>query len=241
MKYLAITAVLMLFSNNSFSLETVEISYGTAVDKRGGIVYREKHTSRFFNGQLQNLKTEYFSNEGGAFGSINSNFVKNSFVPNYQFEDNRHGRLAGVKWQKNDVIAFAKGKKRSDRKEKNFVVNKNTVAGQGLHNFIRQHIDDFAKSTKHFKTINFLIPMNQDVYTFRVRTKEVDKAKGVVKVRIEAESWLFRLVAPHIDVIYEIKSRRLLEYKGPSNLLSDNKKQMNVTISYKYPVNVARN
>ena len=236
---LVVKVLLTICLTGSWSLASLEkeVSYGTAYNESGEIVYKEKHTSEFYQGKLQNLKTEYFLKESNeSFGSIDSNFVKNSYVPSYKFIDNRHGRRAGIKRFDNQVLAYAKESESSIEEEKPFKLEKNTVAGQGLHNFLKVHLKEFVRDINQEKKVSFLIPMNQDVYTFRIRSKEIDKEKGFVKIRIEADSWILRWVAPHIDVTYEIISGRLIEYRGPSNLLTNDKKKMNVRIAYEYPV-----
>lgn len=212
----------------------IENSIGRATNSRGELVYIEKHASQFSQGQLQRLKTEYFTEDSVKFGSIQSDFTLNEYVPNYSFEDSRHGRQAGVTWHNSHVIAYAKKEKDTPKQQKRFAVTKETVAGQGLHNFLRKNIDEFVKKPKLKQKVNFLIPMNQDVYSFRVRVKELKKQNQQIVLRIEAESWLFRLISPYIDVTYDIQTNQLIKYQGPSNLLSQKGQTMNVTIDYTY-------
>ena len=110
----------------------------------------------------------------------------------------------------------------------------NMVAGQGLHNFLRENLSKFTSDSNHKDLVKFLVPLNKDYYNFRIRTKESNTKQTTF--RIEPESWIFRLIAPHIDVTYENSSKRLLRYEGPSNLLDVKDEKMNVTINYSYPL-----
>jgi hypothetical protein len=218
--------------------DSTELSYGTAKNSKGKTVYLEKHTSEFSDGVLKSLVTNYFLPGGDKFGFIKSDFSRSSYIPNYNFEDKRHSRSAGVIWEisksgkknktiskikakasKNYIFAYAKESRDTQRQQKKFEIDNNTVTGQGLHNFLRMHITEFKNNTKLKKEIKFLIPMNQDQYNFRIRAMNYDKAKKIIKLRIEADSWLFRIVAPQIDVTYDTENYRLIKYEGPSNLL----------------------
>jgi hypothetical protein len=211
-----------------------ELSYGTAKDSKGLVLYKEKHTSRFIQGKLDSLLTQYYYTENKIFASLQSDFSQNESIPNYKFEDSRFARMDGIKRSANKIVAFKKENKDDKMLDKVFTTDEDTVAGQGLHNYIRIHLDDFVANKEHKKNIKFLIPMNQDMYNFRILTHSIDNEKKEIKIRIEAKSWLFRFIAPHIDVIYNIDSHRLIEYKGPSNLLSDDGKNRDVIISYTY-------
>lgn len=233
-----ITALLTLFVVNSAFAESkekrTEKSIGRAYNEQGRLLYIENHQSTFSGNQLTNLKTSYSKPESKKeFGSINSDFSKNPFVPTYQFKDERFGRYASIKWSDGKIISTARENSKEKETIKQFDPTKKTVTGQGLHNFLISNISEFQKNPKLKEEIIFLIPMNQDSYSFRIKVKELKE--DTIQFRVEADSWLFRIVAPHIDVTYDLKSKRLLIYEGPSNLLTDDQKKSKVRIKYKYP------
>jgi hypothetical protein len=72
-------------------------------------------------------------------------------------------------------------------------------------------------------------------YTFRIRRLGSATFKpDAVTFALEADNWLLRLLAPKLEVQYDLTTRRLISYRGPSNLLSDNRTVQNVTITYRY-------
>ncbi|MCB9026533.1 MAG: hypothetical protein H6625_09470 [Bdellovibrionaceae bacterium] len=224
----------LLLGSSCFSDEFIEKSFGTAKNKNGDIVYLEKHISHYINGKLKALRAEYYKTDGKFFGSIQSDFSKSSNLPDYVFTDKRHNRMDSLKWNEKKVIASAKESKTAKKIQKEFAVSNNTVAGQGLHNYILSKLENYIKQNDLEEIIDFLIPMNQKTYNFRIRPINNNEIDRTITLRIEADSWFFRLISPHIDVKYDIDNRRLLEYKGPSNLLNDEGEKINVIIAYTY-------
>jgi hypothetical protein len=105
------------------------------------------------------------------------------------------------------------------------------VTGQGLHFFLRDHLDELVQGSA-VKPVQFIVPLEGTYYTFRIR--RLDFKSGTVTFAIEADNWLLRLLAPKLQVQYDLTTRRLISYRGPSNLLSDSRTVQNVTITYRY-------
>lgn len=228
----AFLLVTMCLSPFSFS-QQVEPSTGQAKNKDGKLVYIEKHESRYDeNGKLQHLKTEYHEPNGGKFGFFDTKYIEHPFVPEYEFRDDRKFRAELVEIEKDTVKAKVQFDQSQPKKEKTYKISANMVAGQGLHNYLRTHIDQFVANPQRVDQVEFLVPANETSYTFRIRAKNI--SEGKITYRVEADSWLFRLVAPHIEAQYEIASKRLLIYDGPSNLVNTQGKQEKVVITYSY-------
>jgi hypothetical protein len=68
------------------------------------------------------------------------------------------------------------------------------MTGQGLHFFIRDHLEELARG--EIKKVNFLVPLDETSYTFRIGRSSTPAAPGVLSLRIESDNWLARLVAP---------------------------------------------
>lgn len=220
---------------SGFSKEVIEYSTGVAKNKNGQVVYVERHESKFVSGRLKTLTTKYSKSQSGdIFGGIESDFSKSDTVPEYLFKDEQHNRSAGVTWLEspNQVEVFAE--KKGNKKVKQFDIQPSMVAGQGLYNYLRIYSKELVDEPRRVREIQFLVPFKKAVYSFQVRTKAYNPKTGVAVFRIEADSWLFRLMAPHIDATYDINKKRLLVYEGPSNLLDPKGKSMGVIINYSY-------
>ena len=223
----------LFFSLTGIAKE-VEYSVGIARDSSDKVMYIEKHTSLFSDKDLKILRTDYYDPQKKEFGFFETDYSKNPYVPGYEFRDKRNNRFVKVQVKKNEVHTVFKTGKDQKKESKNYQLLENMVAGQGLHNFLRKNIRRFIEDEKYKDSVKFLIPMNRDFYNFRIRVKKRDLSQKVIKLRIEADSWFFRLLAPHIDITYDTEKLRMVRYEGPSNLLSSQGEKMKVDITYRY-------
>lgn len=232
--------ILLLFlgsAQGAFAQNQIqEISKGVAKTSKGQVVYTEQHISVFNNtNSLRTLETTYFVGDK-KFGHIKTDYSKNAYLPSYEFKDERRHRQVNVTVNDGVVYSTIRTGKDAEPKSKTYPAKVNLIAGQGLHSYLRDHIDEFSKNRDRVDHIEFLIPLNEDSYAFRIRVKYLDSKKSTITYRVEADSWLMRMVAPDIDITYNTSTRRLMIYDGPSNLLSPEGEKMDVVITYDYTV-----
>jgi hypothetical protein len=211
-----------------------EVSYGRSLDsKTGELLYTEKHTTEFKEGRIMSLHTEYYNLKQEKFAELKSNFKLNPYLPEYTFKDSRFGREDGTRNLKDGkkVEVFAKKNKDSDIKTTTMTVTPMLITGQGLHAYMNANLDKLIKKDSD-TDIDFLIPMNQKSYNFEIRKLSVKDGKAIFKVKIR--SWFLSMFAPDLEVTYEVKTRRLLIFEGPSNINSDSNDTQNVKIVYSY-------
>ena len=106
------------------------------------------------------------------------------------------------------------------------------VAGQGLDRLVRARLPELARGTR--LELAYAIPSRLETYDMRVRALG-ESAGPTVRVRAEFSSWVLRLLAPHLDVDYDRETRRLLRYRGLSNLTFEGGENPVVEITYAYP------
>ncbi len=105
------------------------------------------------------------------------------------------------------------------------------MTGQGLHFFIRDRLEELARG--EVKKVEFLVPLDGTNYNLRIAPIPAP-TPGVLSLRMESDNWLAKLVAPPLEVEYELATKRLLSYKGVSNLLGHDRDLQNVVITYRY-------
>lgn len=205
---------------------------GTAMDEQGNVVYLESHREVYDGDGLRSNDTRYLDAAGKEFASLDSQFTSYPYLPEYRFEDQRFGRRAGTRISGDQVETYGQTSAQEPLKKAAIKVEPNMVTGQGLHFYLRDHVEELVGNEEE-TIVQFLVPMEGDHYPFRIRRLPSVKP-GTVALRVEAGSWFLRLFAPDFDITYERDSRRLLRYEGPSNLLSDERKPQNVVITYSY-------
>lgn len=226
--------VILLFFVSLASFARTETYIGKAYQK-DKFVYLEKHQVTFDdkNGRVLTSQTEYFDPKGRLLTKLISNYSRSVSAPVHETIDKRFKTRYGLRYQGDDLELYVQddGKKEESKnfKEKQFSPNK-VIAGQGLHYYMRNHLSELIKS-KVFPIV-ILIPGQLDYYTFEVEFK--NQKDDVLVFEVHIKNSLLRLFAPNFTVHYDAKKKRLLYYKGLSNLLDDKREKMNVEIKYEF-------
>lgn len=214
---------------SAFAFAKPTLDVGLVKNKKGDLVIIEKHLSTYDGQKLLTLHSDYFDLEGKKFAELRSDFSKKPYLPEYTTMDERFDRFESLKIEDNKVVLSGREKKGKKLNSKTLDYGDEMVAGQGLHNFIRDHFKEIIEKDKKFD-IRFLTPVNQGDYGFRI--KKLKSTTDQAFFRVEFDSWLMRLVAPHIDTLYSLSPLRLLQYKGPYHLLDKDQDSQSVTIDY---------
>jgi hypothetical protein len=219
---------------SSKSLARIDEITGTAtVD--GKIVYIEKHKVEYADdGKLLRAETSYESSDGKPIAHLKSDFTTSLTVPDHIIEDYRSGDVEGLRHVNGKITLFDKEK---DMPEKTRTLDDKDsedrilVGCQGLNYYVLGHLDS-AEPIKSLP-LRFLIPGKLDYYDFDM--KEVDQPdKNIAEFEVFIKNWFLRIFAPKLEVKYDRKTKRLIWYKGLSNIKNDKGKNQSVTIVYKY-------
>jgi hypothetical protein len=199
---------------------------GVARSPSGEILYRERHEVTELGSRPLRALTVYYDKSGAEIGRLESDFSKSSYAPSYRFEDRRAKKSEGAQMSGSTVTLRYGG----ERKELRVNPGDTLVAGQGLHHYVRLNLDKLARGAA---SVRFAIPSRLDTYGFRVRPVASPRP-GVVRLRIEMSSVILRQLAPNLEVDYELGTRRLLRYRGVSNLEGPDGSTQDVVIVYSY-------
>jgi hypothetical protein len=208
----------------------VERFTGTARGQDGRVLYVEEHQVRRAGDQVLDAMTTYRDPAGAVMAVLRSDYAGDPWAPSYRFEDRRTGRVEAVETGPDGATLEAGGKRVTLPRPR--PGRPPLVGGQGLDRLVRAHLDALRGGER--LTVAFAIPSRQDAFEFRVRALPPEVTGGVVRVRVEVASWLLRLLAPHMDCDYDPATRRLLRYRGPSNLEGEGGAHPDVEITYAY-------
>ena len=221
--------LILFFSSLSLADGGSVIFQGEALNDDNKIVYVEKHTLHLKNNTVIKSQTDYFidqDNEPDAY--LKSDFKNSFFVPEYEFAD--------IKLKTKEEIVYLNGQawmlSQDQKKEINFNSDEKVpyISGQGFHYFVQENLEQIIKD-KIVKA-KFILPKRQDIYSFQIKLKNL--INNTVHLIFEPQSWIIRVFAPKMEVVYDVSSKRLIQYKGPSNILDSEGQIQNVTINYRY-------
>lgn len=206
-----------------------EILTGVATNPQGEVVYLEKHEVQKDASDLNHfIRVEYSTPDGVVFAMMTSDFSNHKAVPNTVFEDKRFGSKTVIKVT-DSKVRFEEFKNEKSLSKKEFKLTDSMVASQGFDNFIKLNSEKLLNQPVEFK---FGVLEKKDFYTlvgYKKSTSDEDSEFG-----IKANSWLIRLFAKELTVVYDSKTKRLKSFSGRSNILDPSGKAQDVTIRYQW-------
>ncbi len=104
------------------------------------------------------------------------------------------------------------------------------VGCQGFFYYLQENYQVLRERGKI--PLKLLITGDLDIYDFRMELKE--EKDGIAYINIRISNWFLRLFAPKLELQYNIAEKKLLYYKGISNILNDKRKLQNTEIFYTY-------
>jgi hypothetical protein len=230
-----LVAALLGMTGAATAAETTHTFRGYAYDLEGGeFLYTEVHrqvieADRWLGGTI-----DYYAPDGSRMGHKTLDFTQDPYVPVYRLDlTAANGYMEGIAELKADSIEMRKKGYGSDRVREASVPRRGTmVADSGFHSFLRDRFPDLLAG----KAVEFTFAVSGELDTFRFRARRIADApfegKPAVQLKVEP-STLLRLLADPLYVLYDPAQRRLLEYRGISNLHDPKtRKPFNVRIVY---------
>jgi hypothetical protein len=216
----------MVSSGASLAAEK-EVHWGEARNEQGELVYKEKHSVTREGGPVMTSLTEYFSPAGQLIATMESDYSRNLSMPTYVFEDLRRGYREGLRQENEEYIIFKKNK--DGEEETQTITNTEDVFScQGWHYYL---VNNLAVLERENVELNLILPSELKAFPFEIQRV---RSEGDREAVLKLNHWLFRYFAPTLQLVYDSKSRKLVEYRGISNLLDSEENRQDVSIVYKY-------
>jgi hypothetical protein len=149
-------------------------------------------------------------------------------MPTYVFEDRVRDYREGLRDENGRYVIF---KKRGDEEEETQAITntEDVFSCQGWHYYL---VDNLAVLERENVELNLILPAQLKAFPFEIQgvSSEGDRVEAV----LELNHWLFRYFAPSLRLVYDSKSKKLLEYRGISNILDAEGNRQDVIITYRY-------
>ena len=209
--------------------------HGYAYDLVSGkFLYTEVHEQRIADDRWVGGTIDYYSPDGKRIGHKTLDFSQDPHVPVFRLElTSKGGYMESITGVTAGRIEMAKQDHGEKKIETASVKRKGLVAADsGFHTFLRDHFGELMAGQT--VTFSFAVAGNLDTFKFRARKVADTSFEGrpAVTLRIEPDSLLRFLVDP-LEVTYEPGPRKLVEYRGVSNIHDDvSGKPYNVRVIY---------
>lgn len=216
---------ILISFNNAFGLVVTGKAF-----RDNKLIYTEKHfPTSLSDGSYSTLKTEYIDDRGKLFSEISSDFSMDPFVPNVFFKDNRFNLIENISKDKGGNKLKIERDDKKNRKVSYLETKPTSILGQGFHNYIIKNFDNILKDEVD---VHFIISSKSDQYHFKMYLAK--KSENEVIIRGKIDNFFLRAFVKEIELTYAVPSKRLLKFKGLSNLDDDQGNSQNVEILYEY-------
>lgn len=221
-----------LITTTALSADIIKKFQGQA--KKGDVgVYTENHTITYSeSGKLKSAKTDYYDSKSQWLATLASTFSSEINVPSYTMTY-KSGNKEGVRIESGQITLFdqlASKEERTLKIPKDASAEKILMAGQGFNYYILDNLEEIKK--KKIVPIRLLLPGKLDSYDFRIKFLS-EEENGDMNFELSVDSWVLRMVAPSFFVRYNKNNKRIVYYKGLSNIPDENGKSQEVEIIYK--------
>ena len=138
-------------------------------------------------------------------------------VPGFDFDDARSGFAEGLKRDSRGLTVFARAGAHAPVVAEPLVSPGELVADAGFDEFVRERWDSLERGT--VSKVWFVVPSLKESVAFRVRKVDETNIDGdvanVIRLSLAGPLGWF---LPDIDVSYRKRDRRLMRYRGTTNI-----------------------
>jgi hypothetical protein len=213
---------------NTHASAAAEISTGDAYDlKTGELLFHEAHY-RYTAGGIAQQLVLYRCPDGRPFARKLSRDDGDAQAPDFDLVDARLNYHEGVRRLADRREVYVKRTAELPEQADPLVVPPDGVIDVGFDEFARRHWDELAAGKA--LSLPFLVPSRRTFYSFKAKTDNTVNALTMT-VRLSVGAW-YAFLVPHIDVIYDRASRRLVRYEGLSNIRNGQGKSYNVRLEF---------
>src|SRR5450432_1471671 len=221
-------ALLSPLASVCVSAAAPEMSAGNAYDlKSGSLLFHEAHY-RYTTAGMPEQLVLYSCPDGRAFARKLSRDDGDAQAPDFDLIDARLNYHEGVRRLADRREVYVKRTAEMPEQADTLVVPPDGVIDVGFDEFARRHWNELAAGQS--LSLPFLVPSRRVFYSFKAKQDNAISA-ATLTVRLSLGAW-YAFLLPHIDVIYDRASRRLLRYEGLSNIRNAEGKSYNVRIEF---------
>jgi hypothetical protein len=209
---------------------------GKAYDlETGDFIYTENHTEHYEDGKHAFSIVSYRDPKGEEMVRKRIVFRKSRSAPTFRAVDYRTGYLEAAMPAEDGYRLTCRPIRSSETESTVVDIPEPAVIDGGFDYFIRDNWDDLVAGKN--LTLYFAVVHRLDYAKFSLRKVGRVMRQGVrcVQFRLRVTGLLARLFVDPIDVAYDLEHKRLIEYKGVSNIHDDTGTCYDARIVFTYP------
>lgn len=204
---------------------------GYAYSENGDtLLYRESHWLYTANGVGEQLIL-YRCADGAPFARKRVDSASGPATPDFEMVDARNGYREGAHTRDGRREAFIQADAQAPQRTVTVSFRENTVIDAGIDAFVRANWDSLSDAG--ITPLSFLVPSQLGYVDFSAKKLRDGRLgeRDVRWFRFSLASW-YSFAAPHLEFGYDLHTRDLREYRGPSNIHIDGSSRTNVRIDF---------
>jgi hypothetical protein len=227
------TSWLLLCLPSLACAEPLMRSEGVASAVDGKVVYREVHWQRGL-GDGSERWVQYLCPDGRPFARKAMPATALPQARGYLLQDRRSGQVASVKVANRTVTLNWKEDASSPERDEQMALPVNAVIDAGFDAAVRSHWSALMRGER--VRLPFLVPSRERFFPVEVRrTGEVRwQGQPAHAMEVKLDTW-YGGIAPRLSLTYAQADRRLLEFRGTSNLRDAGGRYPQVTVRFAEP------
>jgi len=196
----------------------VERFYGYAFDLgTNQYAYTELHERNYVDGEWVTGTQTFFAPDGSEFGRKTLDFAKDPFLPLYTLDLSREGYMEGITDNGGVIVMTKRGAR--DAKVQGGSVTRDglMVADTGFPRLLTARFDELARG----ETLRFRVAAVSRLEAYKFKARRIDDVvfEGRPAMRIQADmDSMLKLFAGPLVFTYDAETKRLVEYRGTSNI-----------------------
>ncbi len=212
-------AILGLLLALPAAAETVTVRfYGYAYDlETDRYLYTEVHQQQVTDGRWTGGRIDYYLPDGRKLGEKPLDFSKDPYVPVFQLDLPLEGYMEGITDSGDPIVMQRREGQGAGVERRSVQRDGPTCADSGFHAFLVANFDRLMAK----ETVNLRLAVAGSLDQFKFRARRIGdtqfEGKPAVRFYIEPDSLLRFLVDP-LELTYDPAERKLLEYRGVSNI-----------------------
>ncbi|WP_432591829.1 hypothetical protein [Stenotrophomonas maltophilia] len=208
-------------------------SEGVATSNQGAVLYREVHWRREAVEGAERWVL-YQCPDGQPFARKHLPASTRPQARGYTLEDRRSGQKAEVETAGDSVSISWQEDGTSPLRQGQLALPTDAVIDAGFDAAVRLHWPALLRGERI--TLPFLVPARQRYFPVQVRRTGPVRWQGIDAQAIEVslDTW-YGGIAPRLALVYATADRRLLEFRGTSNLRDARGSYPQVTVRFRSP------
>ena len=192
--------------------------YGYAYDLASGkYLYTEVHSPVFEGGKEVASTIRYYTPDGKEIGKKTLDYRADAYVPKFRFDLPGEGYAEAITGNGESIEMLKISGKGKEKRKSIARAEGLNAADSGFNHAVQDNLPKLVKG----ETVNFKFAVAGQLDSYRFKISKVGsgtfEGKPAVKLLVQADS-LLRFVAPDLNLLYDASAKRLLEYRGVSNI-----------------------